>query len=479
MRLMLRMALTVVVGGTVGNVVAGEGDLVTTRGILMFTGVSFCMDGCDTFYITPDPGYPQVTIAGDLSLGVYMGHHVEVTGIVVCCLECCGLQVTEIILVDPQPDKDGDEVIDLFDNCLTTANEDQLDSDADGLGDACDNCASVSNRDQADIDEDGIGDACDDSDKDGVPDRDDNCLSVPNPGQEDTDGNGLGDACNSGEDPDNDEIADSLDNCPHRPNPGQENSDEDILGDGCDNCPKVANVDFGPVGPPSHTACEGAFHGPCEDAYDGDWSTSACIHAAYFPGTTERHYIVAATEGLDGIAVHVKYGLEAILCGPSRFSLLVRTGEEEWEEAFRREIPSSSTIEEKEILLAPADRYVVNGVLETRHILHGNQACGPPTAVQDYEEEIFLLRQPDADADGLGDACEEPDSPPGDANGDGTTDMSDAVAILRYLFVDGTALTHPEWGDVNGDGAIDMSDPVCLLGHLFIGAESACWHWGL
>ncbi len=43
-----------------------------------------------------------------------------------------------VIIEDPNSDTDGDGVNDRLDNCLATANADQLDSDGDGEGDACD-----------------------------------------------------------------------------------------------------------------------------------------------------------------------------------------------------------------------------------------------------------------------------------------------------------------------------------------------------
>ncbi len=87
--------------------------------------------------------------------------------------------------VQPPPvDTDGDGIPDAEDNCVITANANQIDSDGDGIGDACDNCASGSNPSQADSDLDGIGDFCD------------NCPSDSNPDQLDIDPiNGIGDAC--------------------------------------------------------------------------------------------------------------------------------------------------------------------------------------------------------------------------------------------------------------------------------------------
>ncbi len=60
-----------------------------------------------------------------------------------------------------QTDQDQDGIIDVADNCDTTANADQADGDGDGVGDACDNCPTIANGNQADADGDGVGDACD------------------------------------------------------------------------------------------------------------------------------------------------------------------------------------------------------------------------------------------------------------------------------------------------------------------------------
>jgi hypothetical protein len=58
------------------------------------------------------------------------------------------------------PDTDNDGVIDLYDNCVTTPNPNQVDGDADGVGDVCDNCPLQPNPGQEDANQDGYGDVC-------------------------------------------------------------------------------------------------------------------------------------------------------------------------------------------------------------------------------------------------------------------------------------------------------------------------------
>ncbi|RTZ91622.1 MAG: hypothetical protein DSY92_03970, partial [Planctomycetota bacterium] len=58
----------------------------------------------------------------------------------------------------------------------------------------------------------------------------------------------------------------------------------------------------------------------------------------------------------------------------------------------------------------------------------------------------------------------------GDANGDGSLDISDPVGMLTYLFGGGTSNCLDSL-DVNDDGSIDISDPVYMLGFLFSGGN--------
>jgi hypothetical protein len=69
------------------------------------------------------------------------------------------------------------------------------DYDGDGIPDVRDNCVSTANADQLDADGNGRGDACDDFDRDGIINSLDNCPNAPNWSQEDSDGDGLGDDC--------------------------------------------------------------------------------------------------------------------------------------------------------------------------------------------------------------------------------------------------------------------------------------------
>jgi hypothetical protein len=64
----------------------------------------------------------------------------------------------------------------------------------------------------------------------------------------------------------------------------------------------------------------------------------------------------------------------------------------------------------------------------------------------------------------------------GDANSDGSVDISDVVYLIAHIFSGGTA---PRWcdyikgkGDANGDGAVDISDAVYLIARIFSGGKA-------
>ncbi len=59
-----------------------------------------------------------------------------------------------------------------------------------------------------------------------------------------------------------------------------------------------------------------------------------------------------------------------------------------------------------------------------------------------------------------------------DCNADGSVDISDAVATLFRLFLDGTPPECEDACDANDDGQVDVSDAIATLGMLFLGQGS-------
>jgi hypothetical protein len=62
----------------------------------------------------------------------------------------------------------------------------------------------------------------------------------------------------------------------------------------------------------------------------------------------------------------------------------------------------------------------------------------------------------------------------GDANGDGSTSVSDVVFLINYLFKGGPSPVPLESGDVNCDTSVSVSDVVYLVNYLFKGGPPPC-----
>jgi len=62
----------------------------------------------------------------------------------------------------------------------------------------------------------------------------------------------------------------------------------------------------------------------------------------------------------------------------------------------------------------------------------------------------------------------------GDANNDGAVNISDAVWIIGYVFVGGSAPYPYLSGDVNCDSAVNISDAVWIINLVFVGGNDPC-----
>jgi hypothetical protein len=155
-------------------------------------------------------------------------------------------------------DSDGDNIIDLVDNCPYVSNADQSDWDKDAYGDVCDDSDKDNTIDSQDkCPKDSEVTTGQDTDNDGWADICDNCPNTPNPDQKDLDLDIIGDICD--EQTDDDTIpnigyttkcvvnnlksikTECIDNCPYETNPDQKDEDGDEYGDACDNCVNYPN----------------------------------------------------------------------------------------------------------------------------------------------------------------------------------------------------------------------------------------------
>ena len=64
--------------------------------------------------------------------------------------------------------------------------------------------------------------------------------------------------------------------------------------------------------------------------------------------------------------------------------------------------------------------------------------------------------------------------PCGDANGDGTANITDAVFLITYIFGGGPAPDPYELGDTNCDATVNISDAVYLIQYIFAGGPAPC-----
>jgi agmatine/peptidylarginine deiminase len=62
----------------------------------------------------------------------------------------------------------------------------------------------------------------------------------------------------------------------------------------------------------------------------------------------------------------------------------------------------------------------------------------------------------------------------GDADGSGEVNVSDAVAIINYIFVGGDPPDPLESGDTNCDGEVNVSDAVLIINYIFVGGNAPC-----
>jgi hypothetical protein len=360
------------------------------------------------------------------------------------------------------PDTDGDGVFDPFDNCPAVPNPLQKDTDVDGVGDACDNCPAVANPTQTDTDSDGLGDVCDncpsvgnptqtDGDADGIGDACDNCPAVSNPTQTDADGDTFGDVCDncptvsnpSQTDTDGDTFGDACDNCPTVGNPSQTDTDGDTFGDVCDNCPTVSN--------PSQTDTDGDTFGdacdncptvsnPTQTDIDADGVGNVCDNCPNVSNPTQTDTdgdtVGDVCDNCPTVANHAQGDVDADGVG--------------------------NVCDNCPTLANPSQIDTdVDGV---------GDGC-------DNCQFVYNPTQVDTDGDGIGDACETAClCKPGDANGDGSIDISDVVYLIAFIFSGGSPPTpyHICSGDANCDCTCDISDAVYLISYIFSGGHAPC-----
>lgn len=284
---------------------------------------------------------------------------------------------------------------------------------------------------------------CNDIDQDGYPDEYceydptsiDNCRLRYNPDQVDSDGDSYGDSCDvcpgydDDIDSDGDSVADGCDECPGFDD--YADGDHDGIPDSCDICPDYHNNQTpdsdGDGYPNGCDNCAYAYN-PDQANADGDSNGDACDKCEGYDDDIDSD-MDTTPDGCD-------------LC-PGYFDFLDLDGDG---------MPNDC------------------------------EKCPGFDDFADYDGDsepdscdncpvTFNPDQADSDGNGIGDAC---DNLCGDANNDGTRDVSDAMYIINFVFNSGQQPSPLRVGDGNCDGSVDVSDATYLISFIFSSGSSPC-----
>ncbi len=277
-----------------------------------------------------------------------------------------------------------------------------------------------------------------DADGDGISDAADNCRNVANTAQTNSDTDSLGDACDNCPsvandnqlDTDYDGIGDACDNCLLISNVSQTDADADGIGDACDNCPTVPN--------------------PTQTDTDGDGIGDACdippIQISPLEGEVMDNGCLSRTDpNLWVFSWHSVWNATS-------YHLYVKS-----ESAVYPVIDNPSISDTAYTSLDSSYTLQLTGwTWKVRAMVNATW--------QDWSVvRMFDVEAVDTDCI----LC-------GDASGDRTVNISDAVYLIAYIFAGGTAPSPYLAGDANCDGTVNISDAVYLIAYIFAGGAAPC-----
>ncbi|MBD3218462.1 MAG: hypothetical protein GF310_09320 [candidate division Zixibacteria bacterium] len=122
----------------------------------------------------------------------------------------------------------------------------------------------------------------------------------------------------------------------------------------------------------------------------------------------------------------------------------------------------------------------VSGQLPYGVALHNGDSAyleGYPTYKSEFNFRLKVSDSsvpPNSDDTWISITVTDPPYTCGDANNDGPVNISDAVWIINYIFLGGSAPDPLESGEVNCDGDINVSDAIWIINYIFIDGPAPC-----
>ncbi len=170
-------------------------------------------------------------------------------------------------------------------------------------------------------------------------------------------------------------------------------------------------------------------------------------------------------------APELDYWVQVDQAGPHVLWIRAQAGAGQWRNSFHVGLNHEPQNQGEAVTLEGAgfvwEEVTVN-VPNPGHVLLSVWLRDPEVVI----DKIMLTSDLVVKPEGLGPAASAEDCPAsgfvrGEVNGDDNFNIADPVAILEYLFLNGTRVTCEDAADANDDGDLNVADPVNLLMYLF------------
>jgi len=201
------------------------------------------------------------------------------------------------------------------------------------------------------------------------------------------------------------------------------------------------------------------FDGSIIRTHDGTWSGMMGWSVAMMGDINDDGYADYAIGEPRGYRTHIFSGLDG-----SELDLVAGERRADW---YARDISGRSDFNGdgiKDLVVGAYGYDNSRGLVQTYSF--GDADADGIAAGCDNCPVVSNPTQTDRDGDGMGDACQ---FVCGDANGDGSVNVGDAVHLIAYVFKGGPAPDPLDAGDANYDGQVNVGDAVFLIAYVFKG----------